>query len=182
MTASAKSLFKATRAKPDRGEALPIEKKAKRNRGSGKGLKFCQAALLSNTDQCIEWPFYRMKNGYAQVGLHSGMMLAHRWVCLNAHGEPPFDRAQAAHECGNRSCVNPCHIRWATQAENEDDKRKHGTWHSRISSRTVTDDDVRAIRLLIQWGHSTRRICFWFDVPKWTVQNIRAGKTWRHIK
>ena len=32
-------------------------------RGGGKGIAFLNATLLSDSDDCIEWPFYRMKNG-----------------------------------------------------------------------------------------------------------------------
>lgn len=32
-------------------------------RGYGKGISLLSAKLSSETDDCIEWPFYRMKNG-----------------------------------------------------------------------------------------------------------------------
>lgn len=58
-------------------------------RGGGKGITFLNATLLSDSDDCIEWPFYRMKNGYGQVCLHTGMALAHRKMCEMAHSRKP---------------------------------------------------------------------------------------------
>ena len=65
-------------------------------RGGGKGIAFLNATLSSDSNDCIKWPFYRMKNGYGQVGLHTGMALAHRKMCEMAHGRPQGGQ-QAAH-------------------------------------------------------------------------------------
>ncbi len=149
-------------------------------RGGGKGITFLNATLLSDSDDCIEWPFYRMKNGYGQVGLHTGMALAHRKMCEMAHGRP-HDGQQAAHSCGNRACVNPKHLRWADQAQNEADKLQHGTWFSRMGGAKLEADTVRAIRAMFSAGTSNREISDHFAVPHKTVGNITSGRTWKHV-
>lgn len=83
-------------------------------------------------EQCLEWPFRgRDKDGYGRCGQGPR---AHRVMCTLAHGDPPFERAEAAHRCGNASCVNPTHIRWATHKENENDKYLHGTRRAKVAA------------------------------------------------
>ena len=52
----------------------------------------------------------------------------HRLVALLS-GAPIEVGKQAAHRCGNSRCINPEHIYSATQAENESDKKAHGTYN-----------------------------------------------------
>ncbi len=149
--------------------------------GSGKGLKFIQEAILSSTDECIMWPFYRMKNGYGQVGTSAGMRLAHRLVCELSKGKPTFDGAQAAHLCGNKACINPRHIRWASQKENEDDKRMHGTWFSRFGGAKLDEDYVLGIRFNHKYGETTKSIAVRTGIPESTIKKIVYRDTWKHI-
>jgi hypothetical protein len=56
---------------------------------------------------------------------------AHRYVLTLTAGPPPFPRAVAAHAplvCHNPACVNPRHLRWASQAENAADMKIDGTY------------------------------------------------------
>lgn len=82
---------------------------------------------LATPDACLLWPFYCAPNGYAKMQHEGAMHLVHRVVCEKAHGPAPADKPQAAHRCGVRACVNQHHVRWASQAENEEDKIVHGT-------------------------------------------------------
>jgi hypothetical protein len=60
---------------------------------------------------------------------------AHRVMCEIAHGPKPAPGFVAAHTCGKgrEGCVNPRHLRWASQKENMADKLLHGT-----SNRTAS--------------------------------------------
>jgi hypothetical protein len=188
MTTSSAALFRATKHTPavDHRQAeiadLPQirrERTARSNRGSGKGLRFLELAVTSATDDCIPWPFYCMANGYGQVGDHGGMRLAHRVLCEMAHGPALFDGAQAAHSCANRSCVNPQHVRWATQAENEDDKRGHGTWDTRKSSAKITAEIARQIREDRNTGLTHKQIAELRGTSKAIVTQVLNFRSWR---
>lgn len=70
-------------------------------------------------------------SGYMQLHLgkknqRRGHFL-HRLVCRAFHGEPPTDKHWVAHNDGDR--LNNCaeNLRWATPAENQADKKAHGT-------------------------------------------------------
>jgi HNH endonuclease len=77
-------------------------------------LKFINDVVLSwETLECLIWPFsHRDGRGYINEEPVS------RFVCKLAHGSPPTDKHDAAHNCGNERCVNPHHLRWATRKEN----------------------------------------------------------------
>lgn len=151
------------------------------NRGNGRGIQFLRQAALSEGDECINWPFYRMKNGYGQVGTHSGMTLAHRYVCELVHGLQPENKPQALHGCGNRSCVNPRHLRWGTQSENEQDKLDHGTWFTRMGGAKLTASVVRDIRVRASEGLSLNELSAAFSTPKSTIKKIVNRVTWKHV-
>lgn len=90
------------------------------------------AFLLGHTsyrgDDCLLWPFGRHSSGYGQVCVgKSKIRKAHRVMCELVHGPAPTPKHHAAHNCGNTACVNPKHIAWKTQSENERDKHLHGT-------------------------------------------------------
>src|ERR1039458_3356779 len=77
------------------------------------------------TDQCIAWPFGESGHGYgAKV---SDLGYPHQFICRKFHGPEPTAKHEVAHGCGNRICINPKHLRWATHTENEADKLLHGT-------------------------------------------------------
>lgn len=151
-------------------------------KGMGRGIKFIIAASKMETDECIIWPMYVMKNGYGQVGTDEGMKLSHRYSCELNHGKPPDDKPQAAHSCGNRACINKRHLSWKSQAENEEDKIKHGTWFTRISGAKLDADKVVEIRRMYDGGVNNAEISRVLSVPKSTVEKVALRKTWKHIK
>lgn len=93
----------------------------------GQGQKWLQEHVGHDGDECLIWPFGKSDTGYGTLNVDGVVGGTHRFMCKMAHGEPPSPDLQAAHSCGVRACVNPKHLRWATQAENEADKIIHGT-------------------------------------------------------
>ncbi len=122
---------------------------------------------------CVLWPYAKSK-GYGRVFASGEVRRAHVVVCELAHGMKPAGR-EVAHSCGERSCVNPDHLRWATAAENSADRIAHGR-----QTRRLTVEQVREIRRL---GPSMRQrdIALRFDIEHSTVGQILRGVTWRHV-
>ncbi|WP_409574795.1 HNH endonuclease [Sphingopyxis sp. PET50] len=106
-----------------------------------------------------------------------------RIVCERKNGPEPFPGAQAAHFCGNATCVNPSHLRWATKSENELDKVKHGTHHrgERHHNRSLTEEDVRRIRKLCQ-TMLHREVASMFGIHRMTVGKIARRKRWAWLE
>lgn len=82
--------------------------------------EFIEAALLSSTDDCIDWPFALSPSGY---GLFE-QGRAHIVVCERAHGPRP-EGLQVCHSCADHPhCVNPRHLRWDTPKANVADRER----------------------------------------------------------
>lgn len=145
----------------------------------GEGLAFIEQVLLSNTDECIPWPFGASR-GYGITYIDQKNIPAHRHICERKHGPPAFDGAQSAHSCGNRICVNWRHVRWATARENAHDKFLHGTIArgEKIARAKLTEEQVRRIRDTRERQIDLARE---FGVDRNTIHAVRRRKTWKHV-
>lgn len=108
---------------------------------------FLEYAFKYSGEACLEWPFALQGNGYSKVGYEGRVQTGHRVVCLVVHGSCPSGY-EAAHRCGNRRCLNPGHIRWASGTENQADRRLHGTElkGSKNPAAKLSETAVRDIR------------------------------------
>lgn len=139
-----------------------------------------EVVLPYEGDDCIEWPFTRMKSGYGQVTYKRRKTLVHRLVCEIFNGPAPADKQDAAHTCGNPKCVNPRHIRWATRAENLADRWGHGTipiGEAHANSK-LNKLDVQMIRVLLASGFTQKSIGVRFGISQASVKDILTGKNW----
>lgn len=140
---------------------------------------YVELTLCSVTDFCILWPFYSVP--YPRITRNGRTYRANRFVCQHAHGDPPFAEAQAAHNCGNKLCVNPRHLRWDTPRNNTLDKYAHGTMvngemHHRCK---LTESDVMAIRAMP--NPNKTKIAADYGMARSTIHAILSRKIWKHI-
>lgn len=153
--------------------------------GTAKGERMvwlrAHAGFLGN--ECLLWPFSFNPDGYgaAKWGKRTSIT-AHRAMCRLAHGEPPSSDHHAAHSCGNRACVNPRHIRWATVSENQMDKHSHGRMPvgEAVHSAKLTTRKVRAMKHMRRSGLSYQVIAERFGVARSTATRAIVGDYWRH--
>lgn len=93
---------------------------------NGSGEAFFRAALKSDTDDCVLWPYTVDSVGYGHTYYEGKKYRAHRLMCELSHGPQPPDKRVVAHWCGTKRCLNPRHLRWASHQENADDNRRLG--------------------------------------------------------
>lgn len=156
---------------------------ADKNATKGSAEQFLkETAFNFSEDCCLLWPYSRSLAGYGIVETFGGKRIrthAHRLACEFRHGPAPFKKAHAAHNCGNPSCCNPLHLRWATVSENMLDKVKHGTTDrgERHWNVKLTCDEVREIRRLLG-KMSQEKIGQRFNVSRGAIDKISRRESW----
>lgn len=125
---------------------------------------------------CEVWP-YAKTNGYGVIAIDYTQHRVHRVVLTRYKGPAPADRPQAAHSCGNRACVNPNHLRWASAVENAADRDRHGTTarFERAGSGKLTAADVAFV---LASPLSARLLAERFGVHRSQIYRIRTGSRW----
>jgi hypothetical protein len=153
--------------------------------GDSKYWRFIEETALRHvSDECLIWPFHRMNNGYAPIGIPGTRTktTASRVVCERLHGPAPTPQHQAAHNCGkgHLGCVNPNHIEWKTPAQNQADRIIHGTsnrgarqWMSKLEPPQVYE-----IRRLAKAKLPQAEIAARFGIEQPTVSRIVSRGTW----
>ena len=92
---------------------------------------------------CLEWSGYKHQ-GYGRLSYLGKCLFAHFVICHATHGLPPQGHV-AAHECGNKTCVEAAHLSWKTHRENALDAIKHGDLD--IASSTAAKMENKRKRL-----------------------------------
>ena len=132
------------------------------------------------------------KGAYLYVGLSTKTDTkfgVHRLVALAFHGDPPSPAHHAAHNNGKSQDNRASNISWKTPAENNADKKLHGTdnhyggmhgseHHKAVLTEAVVHD-IRS-KLTGKRGELTR-IAVEYGVHVSTIWRIRNGKGWTHI-
>lgn len=144
---------------------------------------FIEAAVLSFTDTCIEWPFSINKGGYARVRIDGTEHRVHRLVCEKVHGKCPPTCRDAAHRCGNRKCINWRHIYWASRSKNAMDRVEHGTANrgKKHGKVLLTEDQVRELRRAYHAGENISEKARLWGVNVYTAINAARGRTWKWL-
>lgn len=138
------------------------------HKGQGAAIKWLRDHLHFSGDECLPWPFTRLKNGYGRFGYNAEHFYAHRYMCEMVHGPAPSPIHQASHSCGrgHDGCLNPRHISWKTPSGNQLDRRAHGT--SKRCGRKLTPIQRRQI-VALKGQKTQREIAVMFGI---TFQNV----------
>lgn len=147
----------------------------------GRAFNGDAIAFLKNTaiayaeSDCLKWPYALDAGGYPAIGRSK----AHRVLCEMAYGAPPSSDHEAAHGCGNRSCVNPNHLRWATKSENQRDRIIHGTHNrgERCRNAKLTEAEAREI-LDLRGKMTAKAVSMRYPVSESAVEAIFLRHSW----
>jgi hypothetical protein len=126
-------------------------------------------------DFCLIWPF-GISEGTIQVGKPPQNVF--RLMCEHRNGPPPTDKHQAAHSCGRRhdGCVNPRHLRWKTNSENQKERYEQSGF---VPSKKLTPEQVDEIRSLKDRA-KIADLVKQFGVSYNNIRSIWAGRLWNN--
>jgi hypothetical protein len=117
-------------------------------------------------------------------GEKSKSLMASRVIYEAYYGEIP-EGMFVCHHCDNPLCVNPKHLFLGTPKDNSYDMTCKGRQAkgNELPQAKLTENQVREINLLLYEGNlSTSKIAKLFGVAVNTIQDIKNGQTWKHIK
>lgn len=127
-------------------------------------------------------------NGYAYVSTIADgrrkTKAVHRLVALAWHGLDVSANV-VRHLDGDKLNNKPANLEWGTWAQNEADKKRHGTVARGEShgNAKLTEDAVRIIRAAIPAGlWDTENAAKVFGVCPSTIRRIALGRDWKHVK
>lgn len=126
---------------------------------------------------CWLWTGDKLK-GYAnvsKVGRVNRLMFRHKYGPI-----PPW--LFMCHHCDVKACINPDHLYLGTNADNMRDKRiRDRAKGERSSINKLNDDQVKAVRYLLEIGLTQARVATLFDISQANVSCIKRGVTWSHL-
>lgn len=142
---------------------------------SKRGAKRDMLAICPNDKG---YAVYRLTRDGALFGV-----TGHRLVCEAFHGPAPDPSYEVAHGDGVKLNCRPENLRWATRKDNHADKITHGTMRcgETAANAKLTEVQVREIKVRFGSREASRAIASAYGVKRSTIDNIRLGKTWKHL-
>lgn len=146
---------------------------------------WAKVALTANPNRCWLWSAGLDGHGYGQIKVKGKHRRAHRLAWFFVKGEYPT--LFLLHSCpggDNPLCVNPNHLREGTAKDNSEDAVKRGQMPlgEQRTGAKLTNEQVAEIKRRLATGESGARIARAFGVGHSTVQLIRVGRNWKHIR
>lgn len=138
--------------------------------------EWIKTTSAAKSDECMPWPFKLDLGGYPYAKHKNRAYRPTRLMCRIANGPAALDHVHAAHRCGNKACMNPSHLIWATPKENEQHKREHGRIQHKIS-----DVDVLEIIAARNSGRTTIELARQYGVSHSLISRITRGQRREYV-
>jgi hypothetical protein len=129
-------------------------------------------------------PLKHGDNGYIplnlrDVGGKGRRTHLHRLLAEEFISPPPNKKSVVRHLDGNPFNNNLSNLAWGSYLDNENDKKNHGTYFTRITNGKLTQSQIREAFRLSAEGRSQVEISQMFGVSRPTISRLISGKTWR---
>lgn len=137
---------------------------------------------------CRLWTGYRSPDGYGwrRVKMDGKWrnIGVHRLACIEAHGPPPFPKAEAMHSCDVPNCYEPTHLSWGSRQDNMGDAAKKGRMPRGVKSwrTTMTEEDIRFIRSTCAMGIPKKDLADQYGVSETQIYRICSREQWSHVQ
>jgi hypothetical protein len=131
------------------------------------------------SDQCWNWTGPRFVQGYGRFCIGQKSLKAHRWSWELHNGKAVPAGLVICHACDNKLCVNPDHLRAATQAFNNFEAVDRGRWkpnYGTANGRSVlTPEQASEIR-----NSRERQVALAakYGITQSQVSRVQRGECW----
>ena len=107
----------------------------------------------------------------------------HRLVALAFHGSPTAEQTVVRHLDGDWTNNRPDNLAWGTPHENEQDKRRHGTYHDgqRNPGAKLTEAQARTAKRQLGEGTSAAAVARSLGVSRSMISRIKRGLNWTTV-
>lgn len=132
-------------------------------------------------DECWEWMGVISNTGYGRLSIKDKYFSAHHLMWFFTYKVMPT--LFLLHQCDNKRCVNPRHLKEGTHAENmreSSERQLHARGVDSPKSK-FTESDILLIRKQKQQGQSYSQLATLWNVNRSTIQSIVQRWTWAHI-
>jgi hypothetical protein len=151
---------------------------AKRLYNSNPIERFNQKYVVDEETGCWNWVGTISKKGYGSIHINHKEIKAHRFSYEYFVG--PLDpKLMICHNCNNRKCCNPEHLRQDTNYSNMIDMVNEGNQrHQKLSVEEVIE-----IKKALQhyYRGQIKDLAHFYKVDPETIGHIKRGTTWSHI-
>jgi len=139
---------------------------------------FMDAAIASETDDCILWPFGKDTAGYGTINIDGNRGTVNRQVCERVYGAA--NGRLSRHSCHNKACINPRHLSWGTPMQNVHDSIAVGAMQrgERNGHARLTEGDISEIR---SSNATAKELAERIGVSAAYVRQIRRRERWPHV-
>jgi hypothetical protein len=127
---------------------------------------------------CWIWTAATVK-GYGSFGINGKTYLAHR-ISYSIAYEDPLEMC-VCHSCDNPLCVNPNHLWLGTMGDNDLDRDQKSRQARGTGINTNILTEQQAIEILGS-KKIDRVLAVRYGVTKGTINAIRNGRNWKHLK
>lgn len=142
---------------------------------------FWSVVDTTSLDGCWPWTGPRDARGYGHFRIRRSTFRAHRISLAFATGPIP-DGLYVCHRCDNPPCVRPDHLVAARPVDNVADMAAKGRRHNNAGERNansiLTAGQAEEIR---KSSETNASLAAKYSVSRWTIGNIRLGKSWSEI-
>lgn len=135
--------------------------------------RFWSKVAAGDGRSCWTWTAALNDSGYGVFNLSGRMVRAHRIAYEFSYGPIP-DGMQVDHVCRNRQCVNPAHLRIATNKQNGENRS--GAHRDSRSGVLGVHWDERHQRWVAQVCHNRKRWAKKFTSMEEAVEAVRAKR------